>query len=230
MGKYIWCEDSGSGYQFWKEIFSTIDATSTVESKKNNTELCKAVSRLYDEGNDYYILMDNAVDNPEVLREMNKLKRDMLNKPNVHLVNIHSFEFALLSFRFLEQWIFAENDPLREKRSGYLEARERFLKIIIDGGTAGELADLRKLLSIAESRNTEQISSRLLYNITRNTGFETTKQSIGKCFLTDCCQWEDRGADDICGLDSSRLSSEEKKKKLIEYSVIKDALEGAGLL
>jgi hypothetical protein len=37
--------------------------------------------------------------------------------------------------------------------------------------------------------NTEQLSAKRLLEITRNTGFETTKGKLGDCFIVDQCEW-----------------------------------------
>ena len=99
MSKYLWCEDSGSGYQFWHTLCRYLYPDITVESKKNNSRLRAAVGQIEDDGNEYYILMDAAADNPDVLRENQAMRKNAAGKANVHLILIHSFEFVLLSFR-----------------------------------------------------------------------------------------------------------------------------------
>ena len=44
-----------------------------------------------------------------------------------------------------------------------------------------------------------------------------------------CCDWEKRKSDDICGLNDSHLSSEDKIMDIVEHSVINEVLEKAGL-
>lgn len=229
MATYIWCEDSSSGYSFWREMFQHINPSAVVESKGNNTNLCKAVCNLSDTENQYYVLLDNAVDNPDVLREMQRINRFISGKDNIHTIPIHSFEFILLSFSHLEQWVFAEIDDLKEKRASLLRAKELFVRLILNGSFSGELTEFKHLFNFAERKNSEQIAAKLLYEITRNTGFETNKGKIGGCFLSDCCSFVNRGADDICGLDNQRLSSSEKKAQLLEFSVLKSALKEVGL-
>ena len=107
MSQYAWCEDSKSGLEFWKAIFKVINPEIIVETKNNNTNLRKSVDKISDDGNEYYILMDNAIDNPDVLREVKKLKECIAAKHNVYLIKIHSFEFSLLSFKFLKSKILA---------------------------------------------------------------------------------------------------------------------------
>ena len=70
MKTYVWCEDSGAGYEFWRYIFKVIRGDAKVESKGNNTELRKSVEHIGNEEAEYYVTMDMAVDNPDVLREL----------------------------------------------------------------------------------------------------------------------------------------------------------------
>ena len=108
MSKYLWCEDSGSGYLFWRTLCGYLYPDVMVETKGNNSRLRAAVGQIKNDGNEYYILMDDAADNPDVIRETNALRKNAEGKSNVSLILVHSFEFALLSFRFLEQWVFAD--------------------------------------------------------------------------------------------------------------------------
>ena len=230
MNIYVWCEDTGSGFTFWKMLFDTLYKDYIVESKRNNTELCKAISKLKsDEDNKYYVLMDNAIDNPDVLRETQRLYRFIRDKSNVSVIRIHSFEFVLLSFQMLEDWVFAREDDLKDARRDLLDFKTEFVEIICSGGDAGKLSAMNELTGYSDKLNTEQISSRLLSEITKNTGFETTKGKLGECFTVSCCDWESRKTDDICGLDDRRLTSGEKIKSIFDYSVLKDSFSEAGL-
>ena len=138
MNTYVWCEDSGSGCKFWYEIFKTLHPNIVVQTKKNNSRLRKDACAVSNDGNTYFILIDSFVDNADVLREIDKLKKGTSEKENVSIVDIRSFEFALLSFTLLEQWVFAEDDWLKEKRQELLKARELFVKLQTQGGDAAK--------------------------------------------------------------------------------------------
>ena len=225
MSQYAWCEDSKSGLEFWKAIFKVINPEIIVETKNNNTNLRKSVDKISDDGNEYYILMDNAIDNPDVLREVKKLKECIAAKHNVYPIKIHSFEFSLLSFKFLEEWVFAEKDELKDKRRNLLDARKTFIDIVLNGRDATLLAKLKADLDFFENKNTEQISAKLLTGITLNTGFETDKKKLGTCFINNCCEWVERQMDDICGLDDERIQADEKVKQIVKNSVLKDVFQ-----
>ena len=229
MIKYVWCEDKGSGYEFWRRFFKIYSPDVVIESKGNNTELRHAVTRITNSEDLYYIVVDHAVDNPDVLRELRKIYSEMQKKKNIRILKIHSFEFVLLSFEFLDQWIFSEVDELKEKRKSLLKAKDLFVIMVLSGSEAESVSELRNLLGYIKQYNTEQISSKLLFEITRNTGFETDKGHFGECFYIDCCEWEKRKSEDICGLDGKRLDTAQKMYQIMEHSVLKKAIEGAGL-
>lgn len=229
MSKFLWCEDSKSGYQFWRMIFGTLYPDITVETKESNSRLRKAASKIQADGNEYYILMDVAMDNPDVIRETKKLKEDAAGKDNIHLIKLHSFEYALLSFELLEQWVFADVHPLKDDRQDLLRARALFIERMSSQGDTADLAAFKAAFDRYEKKNSEQIAASLLRDITRNTGFQTDKTGLGECFINDCCTWKLRQNDDLCGLDSHRITADEKAKLLVDRSALKAAFEGVGL-
>ncbi len=229
MSIYAWCEDSGSGFEFWKQIFGTLYPNIIVETKSNNSRLRRAADSIENDGDEYYILMDSFIDNQDVLRELDGLKRCVKEKKNVHIIDIRSFEFVLLSFKSLIQWIFAEQDELKDRRQDFIRARELFIKQVIQSIDIAKNDELESLFPYAKTHNSEQSAAELLYQITRNTGFETDKGRLGECFINSCCEWASRETDDICGLDTNRLSADEKKIQIFNESVLKSAFEKVGL-
>lgn len=229
MANFILCEDAGSGYQFWDTLFKAVYPKMSVISQKGNSRLSKAAEQISDDDNIYYIMIDTAIDNPDVLREMSRLKKSISGKNNIRLIKIHSFEFALLSFEYLEQWVFAEKDDLRDKRQTLLDARKKFIKLIVHGGNSEELNEFKSAYQFQDKANTEKISAKLLSGITKNTGFETDKSKVGSCFVLDCCEWGDRQEDDICGLDHNRLTVHDKMEQIIKHSVLYESFKEAGL-
>ena len=80
-----------------------------------------------------------------------------------------------------------------------------------------------------EEHNIEQLSAKLLFDLTRNTGFEVSKGVLGECWIKSCCEWDERQEDDICGLDYSRLSVCDKMKRIYVGSSLKLQLPKVGL-
>lgn len=229
MSTYVWCEDSGSGYAFWNTVFKIMYPEFIVETKNSNTRLNKAIRQISDDNNLYYVIVDTVLDNQDVLRELERLKRSIIGKNNIKVIKIHSFEFSLLSFEFLEKWVFAENDDLKEQRKDKLEAREKLVKLISDSGTADELSLFKSVYQYQSKMNTEKIVAKLLTEITRNTGFETNKKQVGFCFVNSCCEWDDRQENDLCGLDDKRLSVSEKIEQMVNHSILQAAFQEVGL-
>lgn len=80
-----------------------------------------------------------------------------------------------------------------------------------------------------KEHNIEQLSAKILFDLTRNTGFEVSKGKIGECWIKSCCEWEERQEDDICGLDLNRLTLCEKMKKIYLETSLKAEFQSAGL-
>ena len=65
MKTFLWIEDrrGKASYTFWKEFLTQIFPEVELESKRNSSELVKAVKNLNDSENKYIIVFDNSFDN-----------------------------------------------------------------------------------------------------------------------------------------------------------------------
>lgn len=212
---YLWIEDrkGKASYIFWKTFMHEICPDVIVESKMNNRELVKAVKGLSDKENRYIIAFDNSFDNVQIYMEQKILKQAADARDNVFLLDLVCFEYTLLEFDKLIDWIYAPEDEFKEKRAGAIMAREKLVQMI----KSGELnyKAIQEILDYdnnAEDHNIEQLSAKLLFDLTRNTGFEVSKGKIGECWTRGCCDWTGRQEDDICGLDNARLSLTDKMR------------------
>jgi hypothetical protein len=136
----------------------------------------------------------------------------------------------LLEFKNLISWIYAEDDEFLIKRLKAIKAREKLVRMI----EAGEMnyKDIKEIMDYNESvgsYNIEQLSAIILFDLTRNTGFEVSKRSIGDCWVKSCCEWPNRMKDDICGLDNRRLSVHEKMKQIYKGTCLVTQLQDVGL-
>lgn len=227
---YLWLEDKEgkSSYTFWKRFMSILFPNVIVESKNNNSGLVKAVKNIED-NNKYIVMIDNSFDNPEVFRELSRLKRYAVGK-NVVILNLICFEYILLEFKDLINWIYAEKDELKDKRETVINVRnllvDNFLKGNLDYKQMKEIAEYDKTI---QQHNIEQLSAKLLFDLTRNTGFEVSKGTLGECWLVTCCEWNERQENDICGLDKSRLNIIEKMKIIYNKTSLKVEFAKTGL-
>lgn len=232
MKTYLWIEDrkNKSGYIFWQTILGQLCPEIVLESKQNNSELVKAVKALEDSENRYIVVFDNSFDNLQVAMEQKMLKKYAGDKENVILMDIICFEYILLEFKELIEWIYAPDDEFLVKRKKAITAREKLVKTIQNGEI--NYKDIREIIEYNENvdnYNVEQLSAGILFDLTRNTGFEVSKGSVGECWIKSCCEWEERMPDDICGLDVSRLPVKEKMKRICKGTSLLKQFQNMGL-
>ncbi len=214
---YLWIEDckGKASYIFWKTFMHEICPDVIVESKMNNHELVKAVKGLSDKENKYIIVFDNSFDNVQIYTEQKILKQEANMRTNVFLLDLVCFEYTLLEFDKLIEWIYAPEDEFIEKRAGAIAARGKLIQLIQSGElNYKEIQEVLDYDNNIEDHNIEQLSAKLLFDLTRNTGFEVSKGGIGECWMQNCCEWTGRQEDDICGLDQARLSLADKMRSI----------------
>ena len=116
---FLWIEDrkGKASYIFWGNFMKQLYQDVIVESKKNNSELVKSVKTLQDEENKYIIVFDNSFDNLQVVMEQKRLKKYANEQKNVCLLDIICFEYILLEFTELIEWIYASEDDFLKKRA-----------------------------------------------------------------------------------------------------------------
>lgn len=232
MKTYLWIEDrkGKSSYIFWQTLIGQMCPEIEVESKKNNSELVKAVKTLEDTENRYIVVFDNSFDNLQIAMEQKLLRKYAKVKNNILLMNIICFEYILLEFKDLIEWIYASDDEFLTKRKKAIAAREKLVNTI----QKGELnyKDIREIVEYNENidnYNVEQLSAKILLDLTRNTGFEVFKGSIGECWIKSCCEWEKRMPDDICGLDANRLNIRTKMERIFKGTSLLVQFQDIGL-
>ena len=180
---FLWIEDkkTKSGYTFWKIFTEQLFPDVIVESKKNNSELVKAVKKIEDRENRYIVVFDNSFDNLQVLSELKIITDATKEKDNVVLLDIICFEYILLEFKELIDWVFSPDDEFLEKRADIISARTKLVSAISNGDSSyKEIKEIKDYCDNIENYNIEQLSAKILFELTRNTGFEVSKSSIGE--------------------------------------------------
>lgn len=232
MKTYLWIEDKKgkASYTFWEMLMKQVCPWVVVESKKNNSELVKAVKALSDDENKYIIVFDDSFDNVQIYQEQKRLQEYVGKKHNVFMMRFICFEYILLEFDKLFEWIYASDDEFLVKRASAIQAREKFVNSFL----AGEM-NYKKIQEVIEydknieNHNVEQLAAKLLFDLTRNTGFEVTKGKIGDCWISSCCEWNERQDDDICGLDQKRLSVDNKMREIYKGTSLKNEFKSVEL-
>ena len=165
----------GFRYKFWTAFMHEICPQVIVESKMNNRELVKAVKGLTDKENRYIIALDNSFDNVQIYMEQKILKEAADKRNNVFLLNFICFEYTLLEFDKLIDWIYAPEDEFREKRAGAIAAREKLVQIISSNDMNYKaIQEILDYDSNLHNHNIEQLSAKLLFDLTRNTGLDAS--------------------------------------------------------
>lgn len=229
---YLWIEDrkNKASYMFWETLMKQMNPNVIVESKNNNSELIKAVKTLVDNENQYIIVFDNAFDNVQVCMEHKKLKKIVEMKKNVILLDLICFEYILLEFDKLIEWIYAIEDEFIEKRAVAILARQKLIETLKSNDVNYKIIqEVIEYDNNLESHNIEKLSSKLLFDLTRNTGFEVSKGRIGDCWIKSCCEWNERQYDDICGLDNKRLLVLDKMKSIYYGTTLYSEFSKIGL-
>ena len=230
---YLWIEDreGKAGYLFWNTFLKYLYPNIVVESKRNSSGLLKAVKDLENARNRYVIVFDNSFDNTQAVMEWKLLKQYVDKRENIVLMDIICFEYILLEFKNLVYWIYAPDDEFLKKRAKVISARERLIGSIENGNM--NYKDIKEIVEYdnhINEHNVEQLAAKLLFDLTRNTGFEVSKGKIGDCWMKSCCEWKNRMDNDICGLDhSGRLSVQAKMKSIYEGTCLKKQFHEAGL-
>lgn len=232
METYLWIEDrkGKSSYIFWQTLMGQMFSGIEVESKKNNSELVKAVKMIEDTENRYIVVFDNSFDNLQIVMEQKLLREYAKVKNNVLLMDIICFEYILLEFKDLIEWIYASDDEFLTERKKAIAAREKLVNTIQKGElNYKDICEIVEYNENVDNYNVEQLSAKILFDLTRNTGFEVFKGNIGECWIKSCCEWEKRMPDDICGLDADRLNLRAKMDRILEGTSLLVQFQDIGL-
>ena len=99
-------------------------------------------------------MLDNSFDNLQVVMEQKLLKQYYVRKKNVVLMDIICFEYILLEFENLLDWIYAPNDEFLSKRASAISAREKLITCIDAGSIRLSVYD--KMKSIYEGTSLKE--------------------------------------------------------------------------
>lgn len=229
---YLLTEDKGSGLQFWNFICNTLfyGRVEVLEWDKNpnNTKLMKYALNIEDTVNTYIIVLDNVVDSKSLESELDEfyMKLEEKNMSNILILDFICFEYCILSFTDFIDWVFEQFDIFKVKRKLELSCRDDLLSAM----SLGESSNIKKFMDKHSSCiNFEQLCAKLLFEITRNTGFEVTKGSLGECWYVSCCNYSKRDSSDVCGLDLVRLNSYEKALELFKKTGLESSFNSIGV-
>ena len=184
--RYLWTEDTGSGFHFWKLVNQLFfDNEFIVESKGGNQGLLDAVIGLdikYDDK--YYIAFDYIVDNQDIRNKYRILKSvASRSEGKIVILDMICFEYLILAFDQLITWTGTGKTDKIKIREAILVAIENHR---ID---LSKIADEKTLQYIAGFKrySTERIIKSLVGELTQNEKWSVKGKHMGECWYKDCC-------------------------------------------
>ena len=184
--RYLWTEDTGAGFHFWKLVNQLFfDNELAVESKGSNQGLVDAVLDLDIKDQDkYYIAFDYVVDNQDIRNKYRMLK-SIIDKSEgkIVILDMICFEYLILAFDKLVEWTGSgktEKIKIREKVLEAVENHRINLSKIDDEKTLQYIAGFKRY-------STERVMKSLVGEFTQNEKWFVNGALMGECWYKDCC-------------------------------------------
>lgn len=208
---------------FWKylkyfKVSSKLECAE-ITGFSGNKKLFDYVSKCEFNKNDVYIIfMDFVYDNLVVLELYDKLNNVISTKDNVFIMNLLSFEYLMLSFKYFESWV---RPVCNLNKYNYLcKVRNAFLLCVANKGILCKDAVLVEYMNRSfQSRDisritTEQLATHLLSDFTGSLkgDFIITKKHLGSCWTCNCC---DKYTKDLVKKCSHAVNKKTDKEKAL---------------
>lgn len=219
--KYLWTEDTGAGFHFWKLVNQLFfESTLVIKSKESNQGILDALSNLEIKANDkYYIAFDYVVDNQDI-RNKYRILKSIAEKSEgkIIILDMICFEHLILAFNKLAEWTGtgkADKIKIREDVLSAIENHRINLSKIDDEKTLQYIAGFKRY-------STERVMKSLLGELTENEKWSVKGSLMGECWYKDCCVSEH--PDNLrCGKPEEEAGSG-KMRVLIQSGEIKKIL------
>ena len=219
--KYLWTEDTGAGFHFWKLVNQLFfDDELVVESKGSNQGLLDAVLDLEMEDDDkYYIAFDYVVDNQDIRNKYRVLKSiEEKSDGKIIILDMICFEHLILAFDKLVEWTGAgktDRVKIREEVLTAVENHKINLSKIDDEKTLQYIAGFKRY-------STERVMKSLVGEFTQNEKWSVKGSFMGECWYKKCCVSEHQ--DSIrCGKPEVE-DGDEKMRMLIQSEKVQEVI------
>ena len=220
--RYLWTEDTGAGFHFWKFVNQLFfDEEFLVESKGSNQGLLDAVLDLEIKGDDkYYIVYDYVVDNQDIRNKYRILKSiEKKSEEKIIILDMICFEYLILAFDKLIEWT-------GTGKTDKIKIREEVLAAVENHGINLSKIDGEKTLQYIASfkrYSTERVMKSLVGEFTQNEKWSVKGSFMGECWYKDCCVSE--YPDSLrCGKPEVE-DGKEKMRLLIQSEKVQKVLE-----
>ena len=184
--KYLWTEDTGAGFHFWKLVNQLFFHNELViESKESNQGILDALLDLkIQEEDKYYIAFDYVVDNQDIRNKYRILKSIEENaEGKIIILDMICFEYLILAFGKLAEWTgIGKTDKIkiREEILSAVENHRINLAKIDDEKTLQYLSGFKRY-------STERVMKSLVGEFTQNEKWSVKGTLMGECWYKDCC-------------------------------------------
>lgn len=219
--RYLWTEDTGAGFHFWKLVNQLFfDNELVVESKGSNQGLLDALIDLDIKDDDkYYIAFDYVFDNQDIRNKYRMLKSiTEKSEGKIVILDMICFEYLILAFDRLVEWTGTgktDKIKIREEILTAVENHRINLSKIDDEKTLQYIAGFKRY-------STERVMKSLVGEFTQNEKWSVKGILMGECWYKDCCLSE--YTDNLrCGKPEAE-GGDEKMRLLIQSEKVQDLM------
>lgn len=220
--RYLWTEDTGAGFHFWKLVNQLFFGNElVVESKGSNQGLLDAVIDLSIKDDDeYYVAFDYVVDNQDIRNKYRMLKSITdKSEGKIVILDMICFEYLILAFDKLVEWTGTGKTDKIKIREEVLEVVENHridLSKIDDEKTLQYIASFKRY-------STERVMKSLVGEFTQNEKWSVKGALMGECWYKDCCVSEYTN-NLRCGKPEIE-GGDEKIRMLIQSEKVQDIID-----
>ena len=220
--RYLWTEDTGAGFHFWKLVNQLFFGNElVVESKGSNQGLLDAVIDLSIKDDDeYYVAFDYVVDNQDIRNKYRMLKSITdKSEGKIVILDMICFEYLILAFdRLVELTGTGKTDKIkiRDKVLAAVENHRIDLSKIDDEKTLQYIAGFKRY-------STERVMKSLVGEFTQNEKWSVKGALMGECWYKDCCVSEYTN-NLRCGKPEIE-GGDEKIRMLIQSEKVQDIID-----
>ena len=179
---YLWTEDTGAGFHFWKLVNRLFfDDELVIESKGSNQGLLDAVLDLdIKEDDKCYVAFDYVVDNQDI-RNKYRILKSIADKAEgkIIILNMICFEYLILAFDKLVAWTGTgktDKIKIREEVLPAIENHRINLSKIDDEKTLQYLAGFKRY-------STERVMKSLVGEFTQNEKWSVKGGTYGRVLV-----------------------------------------------
>ena len=220
--RYLWTEDTGAGFHFWKLVNQLFFGNElVVESKGSNQGLLDAVIDLSIKDDDeYYVAFDYVVDNQDIRNKYRMLKSITdKSEGKIVILDMICFEYLILAFDKLVEWtgtVKTYKIKIREEVLEVVENHRIDLSKIDDEKTLQYIAGFKRY-------STERVMKSLVGEFTQNEKWSVKGALMGECWYKDCCVSEYTN-NLRCGKPEIE-GGDEKIRMLIQSEKVQDIID-----